>query len=267
MPREPKREISPQVTELEAFKEQCKVDAETIIREEFPRKVLDLQALVKSDNFNPRRLEEIGTKDIGIPIPPPLALDYVNGDAAKKPRMDTDDLPKGTQVKAFSCGLVATNDILAELVDIVKPECRQLIDYLNLIKMWITFLIPRIEDGNNFGVGVQEETLALVTQAEQDAATYLDQMSRFYLNRARIVSKIAKYPHIEDYRRTIRELDEKEFVSLRLILCELRNQYSSLHDVIQKNLDKIKKPRTAHNDHLFWTQLYFSAVCVLVLGS
>jgi len=253
MPRE-KREISAQVTELEAFKEQCKVDAETIIREEFPRKVLDLQALVKSDKFNPRRLEEIGTKDIGIPIPPPIILEGItNGTDAKKARMDTDssELPRGTQVKAFSCGLVCTNDILSELVDIVKPECRQLIDYLNLVKMWITFLIPRIEDGNNFGVGVQEETLALVTQAEQDAATYLDQMSRFYLNRARIVSKIAKYPHVEDYRRTIRELDEKEFVSLRLILCELRNQYSSLHDVIQKNLDKIKKPRTAHNDHLF----------------
>lgn len=31
----------------------------------------------------------------------------------------------------------------------------------------------------------------------------------------------------EDYRRTVQELDEKEFVSLRLVLCELRNHYVS----------------------------------------
>jgi len=252
MPRDrEKREVSPLVAELDAFKESCKLDAETVIREEFPKKVLELQALIKSDKFNPRRLEDIGRQDIGIPVPPPVLVD-VDGVEGKRPKLETSvALPKGTSVTAFSCGMVSTNLILSELVDIVKPESRQLIDYLNLVKMWITFLIPRIEDGNNFGVGVQEETLALVTQAEQDAATYLDQMSRYYLNRARIVSKIAKYPHIEDFRRTIRELDEKEFVSLRLILCELRNQYSSLHDVIQKNLEKIKKPRTAHNDHLF----------------
>lgn len=28
--------------------------------------------------------------------------------------------------------------------------------------MWITLLIPRIEDGNNFGVSIQEETLGEV---------------------------------------------------------------------------------------------------------
>lgn len=28
--------------------------------------------------------------------------------------------------------------------------------------MWILFLIPRIEDGNNFGVSIQEEVLSEV---------------------------------------------------------------------------------------------------------
>jgi len=32
----------------------------------------------------------------------------------------------------------------------------------------------------------------------------------------------------EDYRRTVIELDEKEFISMRLVLCELRNQYVSI---------------------------------------
>lgn len=34
-------------------------------------------------------------------------------------------------------------------------------------------------------------------------------------------------PLQEDYRRTVTEIDEKEYISLRLIISELRNQYVS----------------------------------------
>lgn len=34
-------------------------------------------------------------------------------------------------------------------------------------------------------------------------------------------------PWQEDYRRTVTEIDEKEYISLRLIISELRNQYVS----------------------------------------
>ncbi|WAQ94374.1 PSME3-like protein [Mya arenaria] len=71
------------------------------------------------------------------------------------------------------------------------------------IKMWISFLIPKIEDGNNFGVSIQEETLGEARQVESDAATYLDQISRYFISRGKLVSKVAKYPHIDDYRQNI----------------------------------------------------------------
>lgn len=117
--------------------------------------------------------------------------------------------------------------------------------------MWVQLLIPRIEDGNNFGVSIQEETVAELRTVEGEAASYLDQISRFvevltnitslsccrffslfcynlflslqftnlvlnclaclpvtakdlsvfftsryYITRAKLVSKIAKYPHV-----------------------------------------------------------------------
>lgn len=58
------------------------------------------------------------------------------------------------------------------------------------------------------------------------------------------MSKVAKYPHIDDYRRAVHELDEKEYLSLWLVMAEIRNRYCSLHDIVIKNLDKIKKPRS-----------------------
>ncbi len=117
--------------------------------------------------------------------------------------------------------------------------------------MWILFLIPRIEDGNNFGVSIQEDTLGEIRTVEAEASAYFDQMSRYFLGRAKIVTKIAKYPHVEDFRRNVEEIDEKEFLSLRLIVAELRNHYASLHDIVTKNLEKIKLPRTSNTSTMY----------------
>ena len=57
----------------------------------------------------------------------------------------------------------------------------------------------------------------------------------FFFNfRGQIVAKVAKYPHVGDYRQFVDELDEKEFLSLRLIAAELRNHYvSDCHFYVQ----------------------------------
>lgn len=114
-------------------------------------------------------------------------------------------------------------------------------------------MIPKIEDGNNFGVSIQEDTLAEVQSVESEAAAFFDQISRYFISRAKIISKVAKYPHIEDYRRAVQELDEKEYLSLWLIMSEIRNRYCALHDIVVKNLDKIKKPRSSNaTESLYW---------------
>lgn len=246
---------------FEDFKEQCKKEAEAIVKETFPVKVLELHKLLESDKFSPDRIYSI-EEGINIPVPQPIVLnndshqDTVEQVNPKKRKLDAvvnDGLPQiaGSKVLALPNGLVKSNTQLLELIKIVKPEIRQLIINANKIKMWITYLIPRIEDGNNFGVSIQEDTLAEARQVESEAATYLDQISRYFITRGKIMSKVAKYPHVEDYRCTVHELDEKEFVSLRLVVCELRNHYASLHDIIMKNVDKIRKPRTANTDNMY----------------
>lgn len=51
-------------------------------------------------------------------------------------------------------------------------------------------MIPKIEDGNNFGVSVQEDTLAEIQQVEVEANNYLEQVSRYYVSRAKLVTKV-----------------------------------------------------------------------------
>jgi proteasome activator subunit 3 (PA28 gamma) len=187
---------------------------------------------------------------INIPVPDPK---IIKCDPTPKKRKadclnDTNDNDvQGTQVLLLPNGSIPINADIAEIISIVKPQAIELIGYANQIKMWISYMIPKIEDGNNFGVSIQEDSMAEARQIESEAASYLDQVSRYYLTRAKIISKVAKYPHVDDYRRTISELDEKEFISLRLVITELRNHYASLHDLINKNIEKIKKPRSTNN--------------------
>eukprot|EP00064_Thunnus_orientalis_P015519 superscaffoldBa00002888_g15573 len=131
----------------------------------------------------------------------------------------------GTKTLVMPEGMMKCNTKLMDLIERVKPEIRTLIEKCNTVKMWVQLLIPRIEDGNNFGVSIQEETVAELRTVESEAASYLDQISRYYITRAKLVSKIIKYPHVEDYRRTVSEIDEKEYISLKIIVSELRNQY------------------------------------------
>ncbi|CAO2602662.1 Proteasome activator complex subunit 3 [Lemmus lemmus] len=47
--------------------------------------------------------------------------------------------------------MLKSNPQLVDIIEKVKPEIRLLIEKCNTVKMWVQLLIPRIEDGNNFG--------------------------------------------------------------------------------------------------------------------
>lgn len=188
---------------------------------------------------------------MNIAVPEPIVEEEKNdAPPSKRARVETSDTT-GTKVMILPSGTVKCNTPICEVIKIVKPVIRALVEDSNLLKMWISFMIPKIEDGNNFGVSIQEDTLAEIQSVESEAAAFFDQISRYFISRAKVVSKVAKYPHIDDYRRAVQELDEKEFLSLWLVLSEVRNRYCSLHDIVIKNLEKLKKPRSSNAEHLY----------------
>lgn len=56
---------------------------------------------------------------------------------------------------------------------------------------------------------------------------------------------------VEDYRRLLEEYDFKQYWTLTNVLREIRNSYSVLYDILIKNMDKIKNPRTSNTDNLY----------------
>ncbi|XP_060803460.1 proteasome activator complex subunit 3 isoform X1 [Amyelois transitella] len=238
---------------VQEYKDSLKQKAEHLIIKGFPEKIVKLNELLETPNFQNRILTDVH-QDLNIPVPPPAVVS--NEPNAKRPRLDSSDVSSnstvdGSKVYALPNGTVPCNKPLSDLIHLVKPHIRELVEDSNLLKMWISFMIPKIEDGNNFGVSIQEDTLAEIQSVESEAAAFFDQISRYFISRAKIVSKVAKYPHIDDYRRAVKELDEKEYLSLWLVMCEIRNRYCSLHDIVIKNLEKIKKPRSSNAESLY----------------
>uniref|UniRef100_V9LAR0 Proteasome activator complex subunit 3 n=1 Tax=Callorhinchus milii TaxID=7868 RepID=V9LAR0_CALMI len=242
--------------QVDAFRERITSEAEDLVASFFPKKLLELDCFLKEPLLNIQDLATIHS-DLNLPVPEPIVLSNSHDgldsahNAKKRKLEDNESNCSGTKVFVMPNGMLKSNQQLVEMIEKIKPEIRTLMEKCNTVKMWVQLLIPRIEDGNNFGVSIQEETVAELRTVESEAASYLDQISRYYITRAKLVSKVAKYPHVEDYRRTVSEIDEKEYISLRLIVSELRNQYVTLHDMILKNIEKIKRPRNSNSEALY----------------
>lgn len=245
---------------MEAYTTRIKANAENLAKETFPKKALELDDLINSDQLATLNISKIFQEsDLPKPedfLPNNLALkenhEKENQEEAdlsnpvKKRKIDNknDENISGCKVIMFPNGAIKTNSRMIELIKIVKPYIIHFLDSSAMLKLWIQILIPQVEDFKaELSLQIQEETLAEIRAIEAEVANYLDHIYKYYAVRGKLVSKFAKYPHVCDIRQSICELDEKMFMTIRLIALELRNHYTTVHDILIKNLEKIKKPR------------------------
>ena len=159
--------------------------------------------------------------------------------ASKKPRLET-PVP--------SVVTLPSNKLIVEGIELLKKELIEMVEIVGTIKLWIQLNIPKIEDGNNFGVSIQEETVEDLSRAEDTAFSGLEAFSKYFMFRAKLANRIKKAPYIFDFIKALLEHDQKEYLSLRLSVVDLRNNYAILYDIISKNIEKIKKPRGNRGD-------------------
>jgi len=232
---------------MSKFRDQIAMDAEKIIFEIMPSKVLQLDTLFKTQpEFNVKKLHDIEAS----------FLSHANSEevSATPKRRRSLTVSNSTEISSVfpkSTQTVAINEHIQRMMTVIKEEVLQLIERCNTVKIWIQINIPRIEDGNNFGVSIQEETVAELTRAEDSGLAMLESITKYYVTRGKLCSKLIKYPNMGDYSQSIRELDEKEYSNLKLCGSDLRNSYAILYDLIIKNLDKIKRPRSSNTASLY----------------
>ncbi|OCT85260.1 proteasome activator complex subunit 2-like [Xenopus laevis] len=198
-----------------------------------PEKIQYMDNLLKSNVFNVEDLATLHT-ELNIPIPDPPTPE--SEDSSK---METDKEEK----KAPRCGFLKENEKLQKVLNIVQPEIRSLREGCTLIITWIHHMIPKIEDGNDFGVSVQEKLVERVTAVKTKVETTQTNISKYFSERGDAVAKASKETHVMDYRALVHEKDEITFVDLRIAYTEVRNFYVEIFDIILKNFEKITDPK------------------------
>ncbi|KAM9215121.1 proteasome activator complex subunit 3 isoform 2-T2 [Leptosomus discolor] len=152
--------VDPEVKlKVDSFRERITSEAEDLVANFFPKKLLELDGFLKEPILNIHDLTQIHS-DMNLPVPDPILLtnshDGLDGPNMKKRKLeDREETFQGTKVFVMPNGMLKSNQQLVDIIEKVKPEIRLLIEKCNTVKMWVQLLIPRIEDGNNFGVSIQ----------------------------------------------------------------------------------------------------------------
>lgn len=79
-------------------------------------------------------------QDLNIPVPPPASAESSNEPQAKRPRVESSEVSnnssiEGTKVYVLPSGTVPCNKPLSELIHLVKPHIRELVEDSNLVWM------------------------------------------------------------------------------------------------------------------------------------
>ncbi|KAG2045069.1 proteasome activator pa28 REG alpha beta subunit [Suillus americanus] len=171
--------------------------------------------------------------------PPPSSTEK-NGPSSNKRKRNEDGSAAPAHlnetVNARYPELVHANKLILKLHETVKLECAQLSDSCDKVKLWVNLTMPN-------GVQIQEEVLSELLRSQESAYNIRDAARQHHLARAKICSKLIKYPHIEDYTLGLKEHDEKQFFFTRQNLIDIRNVYAVLTDILHKNIAKIRAPK------------------------
>jgi len=255
---------------LAAFRDTNRAEALEIVLRTIPAKVVALDKMLREDprlNYSSEEIDRVFREDFAKA----LSAQEAAVPAQKKPRKtapsakaemleddggdESGDDDVGMQdgdLALDQAMCLPSHRLLKEVLDLTRSELLEMIRNVGIVKLWIQLNIPRIEDGNNFGVSVQEDTVTDLGHAEENAFESFGEISKYYVSRAKLATKALRYKNLPDFATAVSEFDQKEYVVLRMNVLDMRNNYALLYDLIIKNIEKIKNPRSSdHLSHLF----------------
>ncbi|XP_034023609.1 proteasome activator complex subunit 2 isoform X2 [Thalassophryne amazonica] len=165
--------------------------------------------------------------------------------------METDNSEDEKKKKAPKCGFIKGNEKIMEVLEKVKPEIVALRETIITVSSWIQHLIPKIEDGNDFGVAIQEKILERIAAVKTKAEGFQTTINKYFLERGDAVGKASKETHVMDYRSLVHEKDMAAYSEIRVILLDIRGYYLELYDVINKNLEKVTNPKGEEKSSMY----------------
>jgi len=239
-------------TQLKNWTQDIEQKGKEAIHVRLPAKILEINEIL--ENFSDSTLAQLVSAESNLSSPAEepdnntgrKKRKVANGKEAQPPVPDQ-PAPGGLKNPTHVAGNPKVN---AHYV-FLRTHWEELINITNAIKIHINLLVPKIEDGDTFGVQVQEECLSELSRAQDSAYNLLEAQLKHNMSRAKLASKLIKYPNVEDYQLALQEHDRKSIFLCRQHLLDLRNIYALLTDLLYKNIVKITKPKGANSDGMY----------------
>ncbi|CAL8400118.1 unnamed protein product [Arctogadus glacialis] len=220
---------------VDNFRQSLYAEAENLFCNHIPTKIVQLDSLLKEDVLSITDMTSIHAP-LDIPIP--------EAPTPEEEEMETDNEDeKKKKKKAPKCGFIKGNEKIILLLDRLKPEIVSFRETIITVSCWIQHLIPKIEDGNDFGVAIQEKILERLTAVKTKVDTFQTNINKYFSERGDAVAKASKETHVMDYRSMVHDRDEAIYAEIRVIILDIRGFYAEMYDIISKNAEKVTNPK------------------------
>lgn len=172
-----------------------------------------------------------------------------------------------------------SNFELKELKEKVEDQTFDTLDMLDDVNLWVQLLVPKIDDGGNFGVAVQLEFVSRLGKKAEHVRSLFDQIATYHEKRAGLAEKLSSKKSKEVRTTTVAKsvekdktgesqsesvtvtevsnhpeqfdalasLDLKLFLQLKDSVREQRDFLITVQDFVNKNEKKIKDPKGIMN--------------------
>lgn len=248
---------------LEAWQQSIRDTAINILQKTLPEKILSLNAKIakvesdkehlfsKSRYFDPTT---IGTDTTVYSASSSSSSSSPQDDGSSSKKRKTADAAVNGDTSSSSSaesahvytGILHTAAFLANAFDDLRSEWDQLIELMDALKMYINLQMPQIEDGDTFGVSIQEEALNEIVRTQDSAYNLIATPFTYHSARAELAAKLVRFPGVEDYKKALEEHDRKTVYRLKMHLTDMRNMYAVVFDIVKKNIGKISKPKSGN---------------------
>uniref|UniRef100_A0A2K5C1V1 Proteasome activator complex subunit 2 n=1 Tax=Aotus nancymaae TaxID=37293 RepID=A0A2K5C1V1_AOTNA len=167
-----------------------------------------------------------------------------------------DEMETDTQEKKEvpTCGFLPGNEKVLSLLTLVKPEVWTLKEKCILVITWIQHLIPKIEDGNDFGVAIQEKVLERMNAVKTTVEAFQTNTSKCFSERGDAMAKASQETPVMDYRAFMHKRDEAAYGELRAVVLDLRAFCAELYRFMSSNLEKTVNPKGEEKPSMYRTQ-------------
>jgi len=144
-----------------------------------------------------------------------------------------------------------SNERLVYLVNEINKEINETLIMITVLRLSVSLAIPEMQDGNNFGVDVQQQLLKILAMIEANAIRFNSLLSSFFMERGKLVSNIYKYPFIINFKNALTLFDFQHFVLCKSICFDFKTHFCCLLQFFVNHFELIKNPRSNHFSSFF----------------